>query len=182
MPSDSPPPAQSIPPPPSTVPAPTGDLITDATAVIYNCCILRLTSLTDQQSIRNINHVPCARESLLTGIVSGAGVGFVRGMVTSMLQNPTNNAALQPDSICRAHRCRSLVCCNFHAGYTRLLVCLGHFTRLQTLLIALHVLREVCRWRMANERQQVQQIIERSGPKKAPTKPDEQPSDSANRK
>ncbi|KAF8895658.1 hypothetical protein BD779DRAFT_1640687 [Infundibulicybe gibba] len=52
----------SIPPPPSRI-TPTGNIATD----IY-------------QSVTNITDVPCARNSLLSGIASGAGIGVIRGL------------------------------------------------------------------------------------------------------
>ncbi|KAF4577106.1 hypothetical protein EYR36_005093 [Pleurotus pulmonarius] len=52
----------AIPPPPGYQP-PTGNLATD----VYN-------------SIRNIGQIPCARNSLLSGIASGVGIGVIRGL------------------------------------------------------------------------------------------------------
>ncbi|KAF9497723.1 hypothetical protein BDN71DRAFT_1504704 [Pleurotus eryngii] len=54
--------SSAIPPPPGYTP-PTGNLPTD----VYN-------------SIRNIGQIPCARNSLLSGIASGVGIGVIRGL------------------------------------------------------------------------------------------------------
>ncbi|KAF7314510.1 hypothetical protein MKEN_00924000 [Mycena kentingensis (nom. inval.)] len=51
---------------PTLGPASTGNLITDSF-----------------RSAFNIAEVPCARSSLLSGIASGVGIGFVRGMSAS---------------------------------------------------------------------------------------------------
>jgi Protein of unknown function (DUF3767) len=37
------------------------------------------------KSVTNITDVPCARNSLLGGIASGAGIGVVRGMSAGVL-------------------------------------------------------------------------------------------------
>ncbi|RDB17797.1 hypothetical protein Hypma_000954 [Hypsizygus marmoreus] len=58
----------SIPPPPSKLPPPTGNIITDVI-----------------QSALHITDIPCARNSLLGGIASGAGIGVVRGMSAGAL-------------------------------------------------------------------------------------------------
>ncbi|KAK0504149.1 hypothetical protein EDD18DRAFT_1345032 [Armillaria luteobubalina] len=52
---------QAIPPPPG-IPQPTGKLRTD----VYN-------------SMTNILQVPCAKNAFMQGLVSGVGVGFIRG-------------------------------------------------------------------------------------------------------
>ncbi|KAK0201944.1 hypothetical protein DFS33DRAFT_1386234 [Desarmillaria ectypa] len=52
---------QAIPPPPG-VHQPTGNLRTD----VYN-------------SMTNILQIPCAKNAFMQGLVSGVGVGFIRG-------------------------------------------------------------------------------------------------------
>jgi len=48
---------------PSKLPPPTGDLVHDSI-----------------ESAKHITEIPCARKSLMTGIVSGAGIGVIRGI------------------------------------------------------------------------------------------------------
>ncbi|KAF8645202.1 hypothetical protein AX16_008029 [Volvariella volvacea WC 439] len=55
-----------IPPPPAPGPKPTGNLAHD----VY-------------QSVTHIGEVPCARNSLLSGIASGVGIGVIRGLSAS---------------------------------------------------------------------------------------------------
>ncbi|KAF9468628.1 hypothetical protein BDZ94DRAFT_1128515, partial [Collybia nuda] len=57
-----------IPPPPSRLPLATGNFLEDVI-----------------QSIKHLTDIPCARNSLLGGIASGAGIGVVRGMSTTPL-------------------------------------------------------------------------------------------------
>jgi len=40
--------------------------------------------LSVKDDLARINEIPCARNSLLSGIASGVGIGFVRGMSTSV--------------------------------------------------------------------------------------------------
>ncbi|KAF7348351.1 hypothetical protein MSAN_01789100 [Mycena sanguinolenta] len=67
--ADPKPPLSGIVDDPSKIPAPqlgppsTGNLVTDSF-----------------RSAFNIGQVPCARNSLLAGIASGVGIGFIRGM------------------------------------------------------------------------------------------------------
>lgn len=61
-------PASSIPPPPSRLPPTTGNFFYDV-----------------MQSTKNVTNIPCARNSLLGGIASGAGIGVVRGMSAGAL-------------------------------------------------------------------------------------------------
>ncbi|KAM5539473.1 hypothetical protein V8D89_006925 [Ganoderma adspersum] len=37
-----------------------------------------------RDDLNRINEIPCARNSLLSGIASGVGIGFIRGMSTSV--------------------------------------------------------------------------------------------------
>ncbi|GLB38234.1 putative protein of unknown function (DUF3767) [Lyophyllum shimeji] len=60
--------ASSIPPPPSRLPPPTGNFLVDVF-----------------QSVTHFSDIPCARNSLLGGIASGAGIGVVRGISSSAL-------------------------------------------------------------------------------------------------
>ncbi|KAJ6621783.1 hypothetical protein B0H10DRAFT_2015745 [Mycena sp. CBHHK59/15] len=53
----------NIPPPSTLGPPATGNLITDSF-----------------RSALHIGEVPCARSSLLSGIASGVGIGFIRGI------------------------------------------------------------------------------------------------------
>ncbi|KAG6833453.1 hypothetical protein H0H87_006819 [Tephrocybe sp. NHM501043] len=58
--------ASSISPPPSKMPPPTGNWFVDA-----------------YQSVAHIGDMPCARNSLLSGIGGGFGIGVVRGLSAS---------------------------------------------------------------------------------------------------
>ncbi|KAF8073880.1 hypothetical protein FPV67DRAFT_772804 [Lyophyllum atratum] len=60
--------ASPIPPPPSNLPPPTGNFFTDVI-----------------QSVTHFSDIPCARNSLLGGIASGAGIGVVRGISSSAI-------------------------------------------------------------------------------------------------
>jgi hypothetical protein len=37
------------------------------------------------EDFQRINEIPCARKSLITGLVSGAGIGMVRGLSAGVL-------------------------------------------------------------------------------------------------
>ncbi|KAF9077517.1 hypothetical protein BDP27DRAFT_1311178 [Rhodocollybia butyracea] len=56
----------SIPPPPSAAPPSTGNLFYDSV-----------------QAAKNVEKLPCARNSLLTGIAAGSGMAFIRGVSTT---------------------------------------------------------------------------------------------------
>ncbi|KIM46829.1 hypothetical protein M413DRAFT_440405 [Hebeloma cylindrosporum] len=53
---------------PSRVPPPTGNIVYDSL-----------------QSAKHVTELPCARNALLAGIVSGAGMGVIRGMAAGPL-------------------------------------------------------------------------------------------------
>ncbi|KAE9394882.1 hypothetical protein BT96DRAFT_886171 [Gymnopus androsaceus JB14] len=56
----------SIPPPPSAGPPSTGNLFNDSI-----------------EAAKNVEKLPCARNSLLTGLAAGSGVAFIRGVSTA---------------------------------------------------------------------------------------------------
>lgn len=84
--STSPLPPSAIPPPPTRGPQPTGDIIADSIQVsnaVSAFAALILTWIL-RQSAKNITEIPCARNSLLSGIASGAGIGVIRGLSAGM--------------------------------------------------------------------------------------------------
>ena len=69
---------------PSRVPPPTGNIVYDSlqASFVADICPEAITYVgnTISQSAKHVTELPCARNALLAGIVSGAGMGVIRGM------------------------------------------------------------------------------------------------------
>jgi len=69
---------------PSRVPPPTGNIVYDSlqASFIVDICLEAIAYIGDviSQSAKHVTELPCARNALLAGIVSGAGMGVIRGL------------------------------------------------------------------------------------------------------
>jgi len=69
---------------PSRVPPPTGNIVYDSlqASLVADICPQAITYAGNaiSQSAKHVTELPCARNALLAGIVSGAGMGVIRGM------------------------------------------------------------------------------------------------------
>ena len=69
---------------PSRVPPPTGNIVYDSLQArfVADICPEAITYVGNaiSQSAKHVTELPCARNALLAGIVSGAGMGVIRGM------------------------------------------------------------------------------------------------------
>ncbi|KAG5636497.1 hypothetical protein H0H81_007831 [Sphagnurus paluster] len=118
--------ASSIPPPPSKAPPATGNFLHDVF-----------------QSVTHISDVPCARNSLLGGIASGAGIGVVRGMSASALV--AGNWAMA-----------TFVLISLGSLYVATLLFRASTSLTSILIPSSHL----CQKQMADERRKVTQVIE----------------------
>jgi len=124
------------------------------------------------QFMKNLDKIPCARNSLLTGIAGGAGMAFIRGMTVGadlQLSNPSNfdnqsRRILQSFSSQSSHCSRALVCRNFSGCFSGLMVCFCVVSKSRKTQLC-YIYRHLCQAKIESERQKVAQIIE-SGPKR----------------
>lgn len=72
----------------------TGDFTKDVTlavkvrsiflsALVIEAKVFQVKRINLAEDISNIGQMPCARTSLLSGIASGVGIGFIRGITAS---------------------------------------------------------------------------------------------------
>ncbi|KAL0960719.1 hypothetical protein HGRIS_005745 [Hohenbuehelia grisea] len=91
-------------------------------------------------SMKNITQIPCARNSLLSGIASGLGIGVIRGLSTGAPDTPYNHP-LMPEAVYSG----PLVAGNW-AMATFTLISLGSW--------------HICQRQLTRERETVQKIVD----------------------